>query len=223
LAIGRRRGSPKSERELGILVLMVDLTDGVSGAACRLSDLDVVLINRHEVAGRRHFDLAHELFHILTSDAMPPEHSEDASETGKNRVEQLANNFASSLLMPASLLDRHDDWSTVAAAELPPRLNAAALDLEVTSSALKRRLVALDRLKPATAKASPDAALRSHGREQPAEALPPLFSRPFMQVIALAIDDGRVSARRAARLLDLTVEDMNDLFAVHGAAPPVEL
>ena len=45
-------------------------------AACRLPELDVVLINRREVEGRRHFDLAHELFHILTWDAMPPEHSE---------------------------------------------------------------------------------------------------------------------------------------------------
>src|SRR5665213_1545297 len=77
------------ERELGVLVLMVDTTEGVSGAACRLPELDVVLINRHEIAGRRHFDLAHELFHILTWDAMPPEHSEDASETSKNSVEKL--------------------------------------------------------------------------------------------------------------------------------------
>ena len=45
------------ERELGILVLMVDAFQGISGAACRLPELDVVLINRHEVAGRRHFDL----------------------------------------------------------------------------------------------------------------------------------------------------------------------
>jgi len=60
------------ERHLHHLVLMVDSIEGVSGAACRLPDLDVVLINRREVVGRRNFDLAHELFHILTWDAMPP-------------------------------------------------------------------------------------------------------------------------------------------------------
>ena len=70
------------ERDLGILVLMVDADDGISGAACRLPELDAVLIARREVVGRRHFDLAHELFHILTWDAMPPEHSEEAMETG---------------------------------------------------------------------------------------------------------------------------------------------
>ena len=92
------------EQKLGILLLMVDAIDGVSGAACRLPDLDVVLINRHEVAGRRNFDLAHELFHILTWDAMPPEHLEEATETSKIWVEQLANSFASALLMPDTSL-----------------------------------------------------------------------------------------------------------------------
>ena len=88
------------EEELGILVLMVDAQEGISGAACRLPKLDAVLIARREVAGRRNFDLAHELFHILTWDAMPPEHVEVASDFGGNRVEQLANNFAASVLMP---------------------------------------------------------------------------------------------------------------------------
>ena len=211
------------ERELGVLVLMVDTTEGVSGAACRLPELDVVLINRHEVAGRRHFDLAHELFHVLTWDAMPPQRLEDASETGGNRIEQLANNFASAVLMPIPVLDRFGDWSAVPAAELPARLNAVAQELQVTSSALKWRLVALDRLKQAVARAVPDAALRNNGREQVDEVVPPLFSRPFMEVINLAIDAGRVSIRRAAGLLDLTVEDLRDLFAVHGLQPPADL
>ena len=49
------------EEELEILVLMVDAQEGISGAACRLPELDAVLIARREVAGRRNFDLAHEL------------------------------------------------------------------------------------------------------------------------------------------------------------------
>ena len=211
------------ERELGVLVLMVDTTEGVSGAACRLPELDVVLINRHEVAGRRHFDLAHELFHVLTWDAMPPQRLEDASETGGNRIEQLANNFASAVLMPVPVLDRFGDWSAVPAAELPARLNAVAQELQVTSSALKWRLVALDRLKQAAARAIPDPALRNNGREQINEVAPPLFSRPFMEVINLAVDAGRISTRRAAGLLDLTVEDLRDLFVVHGLEPPADL
>jgi Zn-dependent peptidase ImmA (M78 family)/DNA-binding XRE family transcriptional regulator len=211
------------ERELGILVLNVDAFEGISGAACRLPELDVVLINRHEVVGRRHFDLAHELFHILTWDAMPPEHSEEARETGGNRVEQLANNFASAVLMPAAILDRFADWAAIPERELPARLNAAADALLVTASALKWRLVALDRLKPAAARAVPDATLRNNGRDVVPVAPLPLFSKPFLEVIALAVDQGRVSARRAAGLVDLAVDELDDLLKTHGVPSPFEL
>jgi Zn-dependent peptidase ImmA (M78 family) len=217
-----RRLTDVMERELGILVLMVDAFEGISGAACRLPELDVVLINRHEVAGRRHFDLAHELFHILTWDAMPPEHAEEAREVGGNRVEQLANNFASAVLMPEAALERYGEWAELEDDDLIARLNAAADELLVTASALKWRLVALDRLKPARARAISDAALRNNGhtgRDTP----PLLFSKPFMEVIGLAIDEGRVSTRRAAGLLDLTVEDLTDLFIAHGVESPAEL
>lgn len=211
------------ERDLGILVLHVDAFDGISGAACRLPELDVVLINRHEAAGRRHFDLAHELFHILTWDAMPPEHSEDASEVSKNRIEQLANNFASTVLMPKTVLDGFADWSAIREGELPARLNAAADKLLVSASALKWRLVALERLKLATARAIPEAALRNNGRETADVKSPLLFSKPFMEVIGLAVDQGRVSARRAAGLVDLSVDELGDLFTAHGVPSPLEL
>ena len=211
------------EEKLGVLVLMVDAFQGISGAACRLPELDVVLINRHEVVGRRHFDLGHELFHILTWDAMPPEHSEEARETGGSRVEQLANNFASAVLMPVPVLDRFGDWSDVGEARLAARLNAVADELQVTASALKWRLVALDRLKPAVARTVSDSVLRNNGHDAVAGTPPVLFSKPFMEVIALAVDEGRVSTRRAAGLLDLTIDDLADLFSAHGVAPPFDL
>jgi Zn-dependent peptidase ImmA (M78 family)/transcriptional regulator with XRE-family HTH domain len=208
------------ERELGILVLMVDAIDGVSGAACRLPDLDVVLINRHEVPGRRNFDLAHELFHVLTWEAMPPEHVEEASEQSKGRVEQLANNFASAVLMPAEVLDRFGPWD----ADLINRLNATANELLVTATALKWRLVALGRLTAAAAKQVPDAALRNNGRKAGAEEPPPpLFSKPFMEVVALAINEGQMSVRRAADLLDMSLDDLAALCATHGVEAPFDL
>lgn len=211
------------ERELGILVLMVDVIDGISGAACRLPELDAVLINRHEVIGRRHFDLAHELFHILTWEAMPPEHVEAAVESGGNRVEQLANNFASALLMPGDLLEPYGAWADLDDEALIARLNATADDLQVTATALKWRLVALGALKPARARAIPDAVLRYNGRKAGEPNPPPLFSRPFMEVIGLAVQEGRVSVRRAADLLSLTIDDLEDLFAAHGLEPPFDL
>lgn len=212
------------QRDLSILVLMIDATEGVSGAACRLPELDTVLINRREVAGRRHFDLAHELFHIFTWDAMPPEHFEDAKEVGGNRVEQLANNFASALLMPRRALARLGDWASLPDGEaLVRRLKTAAEALQVTGTALKWRLVALGHMSAKAARSVDDGALRPKGRASAKSELPPLFSRPFMDVLARAIEQGRVSARRAADLVNLPLDDLADLFAAHGVAAPFDL
>ena len=212
------------ERELAILVLMVDAVEGVSGAACRLPELDAVLINRNDVAGRRHFDLAHELFHLLTWDAMPPDHVEEASETGRGRVEQLANNFASALLMPSKVLDKHADW------KLLPRngalirlLKTVAEALQVTATALKWRLVALGHLTAKAARFIEDRLLASGASRPRKSDLPLLFSRSFMEVLASAVDQGRVSARRAADLAGLTLDDLADLFDAHGVATPYAL
>jgi Zn-dependent peptidase ImmA (M78 family)/transcriptional regulator with XRE-family HTH domain len=209
------------EHKLGMLVLMVDAIDGISGAACRLPDLDAVLINRHEVVGRRNFDLAHELFHIFTWDTMPPEHVEEATETSKVRVEQLANNFASALLMPEAGLADFDAAST--RDDIVRWLNATADKLAVTATALKWRLVSLKRLDDARARQIPDEALRYNGRKSPAGEAPPLFSKTFMEVLGQAINEGRISARRAANLLDLTIEDLSDLFTQHAIEAPLDL
>ena len=208
--------------ELGMLVLMVDAYQGISGAACRLPEFDAVLVARGEVAGRRNFDLAHELFHILTWEAMPPEHTEEASDFGGNRVEQLANNFAAAVLMPKAALDSFGGWGRLDMDSLIARLNATADELGVTSSALRWRLVVLGELTKGQARAIPEAALRNNGREDSSEP-PPLFSRPFVEVMAKAIDQGHVSVRRAAALVGLAIEDLEEVFAAHGVDQAIEL
>ena len=211
------------ERQLGTLVLMVDAFDGISGAACRLPEIDVVIINRHEIVGRRHFDLAHELFHILTWDAMPPDRTEDAVETSKDRVEQLANNFASAVLMPTTVLDGFGDWAKFSGKDLVSRLNKTADQLAVTASALKWRLVGVGRLSATTAREIKDSALRNNGRDGKETHPPPLFSKSFIEVIALGLQEGHVSARRVAALLDMPLDELPALFRSHGVEAPDDL
>ena len=123
--------------------------------------------------------------------------------------------------MPAPVLARFGDWD-VSGETLIAKLNATADTLQVTASALKWRLVFLDRLSQDAARAIPDAALRHNGRKAKHGAPPPLFSKPFMEVLGLAIDEGRVSVRRAANLVDLTTDDLAEVFAAHGVAAPFE-
>jgi transcriptional regulator with XRE-family HTH domain/Zn-dependent peptidase ImmA (M78 family) len=215
------------EKELHVLVLMVDATPGISGAACHLPDLDAVLINRKEVEGRRNFDLAHELFHVLTWEAMPPAHAEDADEgAGRGKVEQLANAFAGAVLMPGlypppgrSSGFAEDGGKRTSELSEAKVLKGWAARLRVSAVALKWRLVALEILTRKDALAIDDRSLRSDNKGK----VPPLFSRLFMEVLADAIDQGRLSARRAADLVNLALEDLSELFEEHGVKAPYQL
>ena len=93
----------------------------------------------------------------------------------------------------------------------------------VTATALKWRLVALGRIDHAQAKAIPDAALRNNGHTVIRGEPPPLFSKLFMEVIALAIKEGQISARKAADVLDLSIDDLADLCKTHGVEAAFDL
>ena len=102
-------------------------------------------------------------------------------------------------------------------------MNAASDEWQVTSSALRWRLVALGALKTAAARALPEASLRNNGRPEADDVPPARFSAPFLEVMGLAVDQGLVSVRRMAGLLGVTVEGLAELFASHGLERPVEL
>jgi Zn-dependent peptidase ImmA (M78 family) len=181
-------------------------------------------INRRELPGRRHLDLAHELFHLLTWDAMPPQHVEEVAPKRRSRVEQLADSFASAVLMPAPVLDRFGEWAALENDDLIARLNATADELAVTASALRRRLMSLGRLHKSVGNRIPEDEFRHGSRTKPAEdVLPPLFSQAFIEVVARAIDQGQVTVRRISHLLGLSADDLADLFKTYGIEAPFVL
>jgi len=144
------------EDKLDTLILHVDTAAGVSGAACQLGPLNTIIINRREPTGRRAFDMAHELFHLLTWRDMPPEHTEEEGNLTRSqkRIEWLADNFAAGLLMPRqSILDLANRAfpSTDDAESMARWIREAATQLHVSGPAMKWRLVALKRLKKAAA------------------------------------------------------------------------
>ncbi|MBE7196334.1 MAG: ImmA/IrrE family metallo-endopeptidase [Parafilimonas terrae] len=206
---------------MSILVLMVDARPGISGAACLVRNLGAVLVNRTEIPGRRSYDLAHELFHILTWDAMPPERLDDGEGSGKlqKRVETMAEKFASALLMPSRLIQGMAGDATD-----PGWLNATATGLGVSAKALKWRLVDLGRIDRGRARAYDDDLLVNNGGLVATDREIPLrFGRPFMDVMAAAILQGHVSVRRTAELLDVPVDELGELFEAHGIPRPFDI
>jgi len=91
------------ENDLRFKILHLDLPEGVSGASVVHEDVGVgILINGREVPWRRNFDLAHELFHVITWKAFS--HQEVGDGTKRTLAEKCADGFASSLLLPKDSL-----------------------------------------------------------------------------------------------------------------------
>jgi Zn-dependent peptidase ImmA (M78 family)/DNA-binding XRE family transcriptional regulator len=201
------------ERELGARVLFVDAPENVSGAAVHLPGLHTVLVNRHDAPGRRYFDLAHELFHLLTWDAMAPDRVEPREvPRGKgNRVERLADNFAGALLMPADVVARR--WEQRGDADLAPWLMSTASWLRVSAVALKWRLVVLGCLTKQQAEAVSDRSMAATGDRVD----PPLpFDREFVERLHGAVEDGFLSLHRALHVLGMTASAFGDLCRAYG-------
>jgi XRE family transcriptional regulator, fatty acid utilization regulator len=92
------------EEELRVKVFQLDLQP-TGCAACTLSDMygAAILLNANHVRWRRNFDLAHELFHLMTWTIFRSgQESVDARATSEE--ESFANCFAANLLMPSDPL-----------------------------------------------------------------------------------------------------------------------
>ncbi|MDP1560526.1 MAG: XRE family transcriptional regulator [Pirellulaceae bacterium] len=106
-ALGERPGQVLLrvlEDVIGVKVFFLDFEPSGT-AACTLSDKfgPAILLNGKNVSWRRNFDLAHELFHLLTWKVFRS-HSSLGTEVSTPREERLADCFAGHLLVPDDAL-----------------------------------------------------------------------------------------------------------------------
>ncbi|MDE0924888.1 XRE family transcriptional regulator [Aurantimonas coralicida] len=199
------------ENDLNTLVLMVDADVEISGAACHMVDLNTVLVNRREVGGRRNFDLAHELFHILTWKELPPAYFDGDGSKSQDRTEKLADKFAITLLTPVQKLLEHRTADVATAAWM----NRTANVFGVTAVALSYRVLNLKWITKAQRDGIDYDAMKWNGG--PAQAdLPPLFGAKFAAAVAAGILEHKVSVRKIARILGVTVDALGDILEDHG-------
>lgn len=208
-----------AEEKLNLLVLLVDASDGISGAAVHLKDFDTIIINRKESAGRRNYDFGHELFHVLTWHSMAPPYldAEQGKTNKQKRIEQLAQNFTSSLLMPTETVTAL--WKARKDCEIHAWIHDTARVLEVSGLALYWRLINLGFLS----KENSEGIDRKRLSQEMDTVKPKIYSHRFVACLHAGIDKGLISVRKVASLLDCTVEDLEDLFRDYGFEPPFNL
>jgi Zn-dependent peptidase ImmA (M78 family)/DNA-binding XRE family transcriptional regulator len=206
-----------AEEEMGVSIFYVDAPDKISGAACFLSDGGVVLINRRESAGRRNFNLGHELFHLLTWNEMPPERMDlDEGSRARSRTEQLADSFTGGLLMPSVTVRAR--WQGRGSTDFAAWLQQNSSELGVSSLALYTRLSLLgliDRNEIAFPTTRPTG--------QRSDRSPKLYNQTFVSRLQQVLERGHITVRRTVELLDCSIDELAALLRSYELTVPFEL
>lgn len=207
-----------AEEKLGISILFVDGPKGVSGAACHLDDGDVIVVNRNDSEGRRNFNIGHELFHLLTWDAMPPAaFDSDEPEGGlrkKERCEQLADSYACGLLMPSEIVKER--WMQRSGETFSDWLRQHSDELHVSPLALYWRIVNLGLIS----KDEMPFPQGTTAKYNPATRVPRLYNQLFVKRLQQVLQRGHLSVIRATEILDCSIGDLAKVLKAYELEVP---
>jgi len=208
------------ENKLRFKILHLSLGDGVSGASVVDNALGVgILINANDAPWRRNFDLAHELFHIITWNVFSPD--EIGNGTTITRPEQYANIFASSLLLPENhLREALKETATDNEIRIIDIIELAK-EFGVSTEAVLWRLVNLKMIKrPLAEKALDYPNFRDLDRDMRQKLYekdgPSRFPSRFISLACRCLMEGKISRGVFAEYLEIDRSEIDDYLATVG-------
>ena len=210
------------ENTLRFKVIHLALGEGLSGASIVDSALGVgILINAYDAPWRRNFDLAHELFHIVTWKIFS--HEEIGDGTRKTKPEQFADSFAASLLLPKDhLLDALKEIVMNQQLKLVDIIELAK-EFGVSSEAILWRLVNLKKLKKSQVeKILGDAEFRNLDRGLRRglyeEHQPEKFPQRYVSLACRCLMEGKISRGLFAEYMEIDRSEIDDYLSAAGYA-----
>lgn len=199
------------EQDYGIKVLYYALSEGSSVSTINHYLGNVVVINRNEAPWRQNFDLAHELFHLITWDAVVSGQNH-ISEGYSEDVERKADAFASALLLPGDEVSKE----IMARAETSKHITYSdmvdiAIEFGVSTQALVYRLFYLNFIRSfeqadAIAK---DFDLLQLSNKKRAGAWEERESERFISLSIRCLMKGLISRGKFAEFME--IDDRNDI------------
>jgi len=210
------------ENTLRFKVIHLCLGDGVSGASIMDSALGVgILINANDAPWRRNFDLAHELFHIVTWNIFSHEEIGDGSR--KTKPAQYADSFAASLLLPKEhLLAALKEIAVNQELKLVDIIELAK-EFGVSSEAVLWRLVNLKKIKKSQVeKILADPEFRNLDRDLRrglyAEQQPEKFPHRYVSLACRCLMGGEISWGVFAEYMEIDRSEIDDYLSAAGYA-----
>ena len=192
------------EEEMGIKIIFMPIDSNISGGSTIDDNFGMaVLVNANDAPWRRNFDLAHEFFHLITWEDFAPDEIYQDEARGKSRIEQLADVFAASLLLPEEQVRDEFEIRTEKNSISYLNLVGIARDFDVSIEALLWRLVNLDLLKKKNIKEELETGAikdidKKHRHTDWAETEKPYLSAKYISLAIKAFQLGKISKGKLA-------------------------
>lgn len=206
------------EEGWGVKIWYKDLGEKGSAATVVGESGPAILINSSEAPWRRNFSFAHEVFHLITWDSLPPDQLKLDTDL-RDRVERIAETFAANLLLPHDPI-KHAFVSRVKNNKITYLdLVQVAREFDVSTEALIYRLCNLRFFDWDTAKtvlANPR--FRALDRESMPRhwRTPPPIPERFVRLAFSAFQAGKLSRSRLAEFLSTSLVDLPNILLEYG-------
>jgi len=205
------------ENKYGVKIWYEDMDEG--SAASTIGPFGpAILMNKKEAPWRRNYNFAHEVFHLITWDSIPPKIIED-SPYFREKIEKIANYFASCLLLPAnSVIIEIEDRIVDGKIEYSDLVEIAR-KFDVSTEALLYRFLNLRIINRDTVnsilnddrfRSLDRASMRGYWCE------PPQLPERYVILAFVAYQKGRISRAKLARLLDVNLSDVEEIMQKYG-------
>ncbi|KPL02671.1 MAG: hypothetical protein AMJ90_05105 [candidate division Zixibacteria bacterium SM23_73_2] len=198
------------EEDWNVKIWYKDLGEQGSAATVVGEFGPAILINSSEAPWRRNFSFAHEVFHLITWDSIPPKKLQSDRELTEE-VERIAEAFASNLLLPFEPITVAFKSSVKNKKILYIDLVKIAREFDVSTEALIYRLCNLRLIDWKTGK---DVLSNPRFRTLDKESMhrhwrnPPPIPERFVRLAFSAFQAGKLSRSRLAEFLNTSLIDL---------------
>ena len=206
------------EEVYGVKVFHLDLGNSAS-SACTCDEVygPAILLNRSNKPWRRSFDLAHELFHLVTWKARV---AMEGCDIADEQEESYANTFASRLLLP------DEPFRDVIEANLSPdgkityeSLDTIARQFGVSLDALFWRMSSLYRIPAEDVRRMIEEAKSISELPPRQEDAPAELPHRYLALAVKALRHGQVSSAQFAHYLNIGVSEVDEYTRAHVPEP----
>ncbi|MDO5826153.1 MAG: ImmA/IrrE family metallo-endopeptidase [Methanosphaera sp.] len=123
-----------------VTIIFLDMDGYISGSSYKTKGQNIIFINSNHPLGRQRFTLAHELYHLLYEDKFIK-----CDMTSSHEIEEMANQFASCLLMSNGALLNYERENNIEKWDLDAIISTEQF-FQISHKAMLRRLLMLDKI-----------------------------------------------------------------------------